>query len=605
MTQPLEEQLAKKEREVAAVIAINQIISEDKPLPTMLDHVSAEFALLLNAPFCAILIRNRPSDALHIMGSFGLSAEYVTTINRQSDQYGWMAGLPSTQALRSTKPIVWEDARSAPEFANFKAAVERQGYVTMIAVPLIAGERQIGTINCYYTSRYTFNEAELSLLKTLATHTATVIRNKQLLDALNHSVSELSNLNRQLEAQRELLFQSEAIHKQLTQLVLEEKGLAAVVTTTGELLGRPVALYDARLQQIASSPDHPTVAPTLALLPKKSSRAPIQLTLQGQPALLMPLAARRRTLGYLGVITTSPLLAEIDQRALEHAATVCTLELVKQRVTLDTERRMRGDFVDDMLLGRFTDVAELKRRATHFGYTFNGVFRVILIDIDQFRQYIEQHDLNEARVEEIKHALANITEQCCAELKKATFVAPQGDRAIVFWPMRQPHLTERIEAFVALLAQRMGALWAGLSLAVGVSTPVTDPLDVADAQRECLDALAIRKRFGRKAPLILFDQLGIYALLLRNNAVEDLQDFTERLLAPILAHERADELLHTLDVALRHQLSPQKSADALFVHPNTVKYRLKKLRELLGIDLSETQQLLEVQLALLIHALLA
>jgi sugar diacid utilization regulator len=603
MTQLLSEQLAKKEREIAAVIAINQIIIEDNPLPTMLDHVSAEFALLLNAPFCAILIRNSPNDSLHIMGSFGLSADYIATVNRQSDHYGWMTGLPSGQALRLKEPIVWEDARTAPEFADFQAAVERQGYITMIAVPLIAGERQIGTINCYYTSRYSFSEAELSLLKTLATHTATVIRNKQLLDALNRSVTELSDLNRQLEAQRELLFQSEAIHQQLTQLVLEEKGLVAVVTTTGELLGRPVALYDARLQQIAASPDYATGSLDPSLLPKKQTRTPIHLDLDGQPALLMPLTVRPRTLGYLGVMTSQPLLAEIDRRAFEHAATICTLELVKQRVTLDTDRRMRGDFVDDILLGRFTDVAELKRRATHFGYKFNGTFRVILIDIDQFGQYIEQHNLSEARVEEIKHTLASFTEQCCAQLKKATLVAPQGDRAIVFWPMRQPEMTVRIEQFVMLLTARIGALWTGLSLAVGVSTPIANPLNIARAQRECLDALAIRKHFGRKSPLMRFDELGIYALLLRSSAVSDLQNFAHQLLAPILNHDRTDELLHTLDVVLRHQFSPQKSAEALFVHPNTVKYRLKQLRELLDNDLSDTQQMLELQLAMLIYSL--
>lgn len=603
MTHELRTLLEKKEREVAAVIAISQIVSTDDPLPTILDAVSAEFALLLNAPFCAVLIDGQPNQPLQIMGSFGLSAEYTAAVNRHAERYGWMAGLPSERALRAGEPLVWHDAQNAPDFADFQDSVRQQGYVTMIAVPMIVGERPIGTINCYYTTHYTFSEAELTLLTTLASHTATVVRNRQLLDALNRSISELSKLNSQLEAQRELLSQSEAIHQQLTRLVLEEQGLTAVVTTTSELINHPVALYDVRFRPIATSPDHPPVKLDITHLPTPSVRAPIPLNLHGQPALLMPLAVRRRTLGYLGVLSAPEQLAEIDQRAFEHAATVCTLELIKQRVALDTDRRMRSDFVDDLLLGRFTDVAELKRRANYFGYTFAGSLRVILVDIDQFGEYIEQHNLGETWVEEIKHSLASMTEQCCAELKKATFVAPQGDRALVLWPMRQPQISERIEQFADLLTRRANTQWPGLQLAIGVSSPLADPFQIGAAQRECLDALAIRKRFGRKSPLILFDQLGIYALLLRSNAVADLQDFSHRLLAPLLNHDRSDELLHTLEVVLRHQFSPQKSAEALFVHPNTVKYRLNQLRDLIDNDLNETQHILELQLALLIHSL--
>jgi sugar diacid utilization regulator len=264
---------------------------------------------------------------------------------------------------------------------------------------------------------------------------------------------------------------------------------------------------------------------------------------------------------------------------------------------------MRGDFVDDMLLGRFTDHAELKRRAAYFHFKFEGDLRVLVADIYNFGRYIEQHQISETQAEEIKHALASTIEQCCREFKKITFIAPQGDRAVIMWPMRNPQTVTRLQQFAENLNQRMNVLWPDLTTIISVSTPITNPLRFADAYRECLDALAVAKRFNRITPIIIFDDLGIHALLLRNNAVEDLQNFAQRLLEPILAHERAEELLHTLDVTLRHQLSPQKSAEALFVHPNTVKYRLRKLRDLLHSDLSSMQDLLEIQLALLIYSL--
>jgi DNA-binding PucR family transcriptional regulator len=85
-----------------------------------------------------------------------------------------------------------------------------------------------------------------------------------------------------------------------------------------------------------------------------------------------------------------------------------------------------------------------------------------------------------------------------------------------------------------------------------------------------------------------------------------LRRFAERLLAPVVEHEarRGGDLLATLRAWLATGCSTPESAVLLFVHPNTVNYRLARLEQLTGRNLRRPDVRLELQLALTVHDVL-
>ena len=97
----------------------------------------------------------------------------------------------------------------------------------------------------------------------------------------------------------------------------------------------------------------------------------------------------------------------------------------------------------------------------------------------------------------------------------------------------------------------------------------------------------------------------MYNLLLKSSVREDLLRFAHRVLDPLIVYECrcATPLLQTLEAFLHHGRSPQRIAGPLQIHVNIVKYRLQQIRQITGIDLSDTQQLFELQLALLVRNL--
>jgi DNA-binding PucR family transcriptional regulator len=100
----------------------------------------------------------------------------------------------------------------------------------------------------------------------------------------------------------------------------------------------------------------------------------------------------------------------------------------------------------------------------------------------------------------------------------------------------------------------------------------------------------------RKNVIYNYNQLGIMRLLWKINQNE-LKEFTIEYLAKLIEYDKGNstEWLDTLGVYLEEGGSIQQAAKRLFIHPNTMSYRVKRIKEILGINLKDQ----EVQLNLL------
>ena len=105
---------------------------------------------------------------------------------------------------------------------------------------------------------------------------------------------------------------------------------------------------------------------------------------------------------------------------------------------------------------------------------------------------------------------------------------------------------------------------------------------------------------------IMFDDLGLMRLLYASHPYEEAQRYvreTLRYLA-VAKNEKDEALLETLDMFFECQGNQRRMAEELFLHYNTVAYRLRRIQEVTGLNLSERQSRQRAELALqLLHAL--
>lgn len=164
-----------------------------------------------------------------------------------------------------------------------------------------------------------------------------------------------------------------------------------------------------------------------------------------------------------------------------------------------------------------------------------------------------------------------------------------------------PHLALRRAGRVfVLLPDTDHALTAlraavGAGAALGVSDPLGRPDRVPDAAREAgwAEAAALNLdrplvRYGESTPLFL------------PRTLREAEAAADHVLGALIAYdeEHGSELVRSLDVFLEHNRSWQRASEALFVHKQTLVYRMHRVEELTGMDLRRTGDVVQLWLAL-------
>ena len=130
----------------------------------------------------------------------------------------------------------------------------------------------------------------------------------------------------------------------------------------------------------------------------------------------------------------------------------------------------------------------------------------------------------------------------------------------------------------------------GYALGVALSRPAGDPADLHRAAAEALLAANVAEARGQGS--ITFEETGAYRLLLPAMSEDpaELQRFHEETVAPLVAYDDQyeTELVRTLETFLDADGNVARSAERLFTHRHTVRYRLDRVRELSGLDVGST-----------------
>lgn len=132
---------------------------------------------------------------------------------------------------------------------------------------------------------------------------------------------------------------------------------------------------------------------------------------------------------------------------------------------------------------------------------------------------------------------------------------------------------------------------------IGVSTPFSDLSDIGTV---CQQVFYIKSNTRGNPGIYCFENYTIkYSMeMLRKNAMCEMLIHPAFHILEDYDRRNGSELLNTLKVYLRTELSSQKTAELLFLHPNSMKYRLKRIRELSGLTLTDGDELNRLRLSL-------
>jgi purine catabolism regulator len=437
-------------------------------------------------------------------------------------------------------------------------------------------------------------------------------------------------LERIINAEHWRLKRSIEIHRRFTELVLDGKGVKEICATLAELLESAVVIEDASFHLLAhaggtgdphrketiqrqGTPPRVLFDPQVQRMLREveATRGPVKVPAfphvgMSRERLIAPILAANQVLGYISVLDHPPHNEELAFMAIEQAALVLALAVAKERELSEVEGRVRGEFLEDLLHGTYGEEAAAQRRARHLGYPLHGNHIVMLVDIDDFRGFIGSRQASEDAIQALKREfLRRVTGVIRSGYPRA-LVQGRSDSVVSLLPVgTEPgDYQARGHALGLQIRQNIADWKPGFTVSVGFSGPAEAPGGLAAAQREVISVMDSLARFKRWGQVVAVPELGLTGLLA---AVTDerLVDYTRRHLGPLVEHDtaRKGSLVPTLRAYLETG-EQQEAAKRLRVHPNTLRYRLDRIREISGVDLEDPETRLNMAVALRVQALL-
>ncbi|MEJ7840736.1 MAG: helix-turn-helix domain-containing protein [Rubrobacter sp.] len=301
--------------------------------------------------------------------------------------------------------------------------------------------------------------------------------------------------------------------------------------------------------------------------------------------------------GYLWVDLEGETLRPEDVVHLYWARRILEFELGKDRVRLETELGVRGDFVDDLINGHYGSVNLLLQRAGYLGADLANGALVLIVDIDDFARYLERRKPKEPAIQELKRRLAEAVRMQARQLFSNFLLGPRSDNVIVFLGSSEDTPPEDLPEKAQLLAKGVQRYVKGLlpdlTISVGIGRNKRDPALLPDAYSEAEVALEIGHRIHGPSSVSTFEGTGTYKLLFRvfQENPEELVAFYEETLEPVVRYDSrySTELVQTLVTYLGNDASTVRTASDLFAHRHTIRYRLDRVGELTGLDVDKSE----------------
>jgi GAF domain-containing protein len=458
-------------------------------------------------------------------------------------------------------------------------AVEEEGIVAILGVPLQLGAHVIGVLYAANRSERPFSRSEVALLSSLAAHAAAAIDKARLLEEAHEALRELRRANVLLEERGESVERASDAHDRMAQVVLRGGGVEDVAEAVAQVLAGDLLVLDESQRELAvvGAPRCPgTEVLVRALSQGQATGRTVHAAGEGD-WWMVAITAGQQSVGSLVLDRDAPL-DDADQRILERAALVIALLLLSLRSGLEAESRVRGELLDDLLRTQAADPAAIAERAHRLGSDLDEPHAVFVVHCDDAAR--ERVGIAIDRTGNRDHGLTGSFE----------------GRHVLVLPGSAP--AERARQ----LAADLGRV-AGGPVTVGSAGPacgVRQLVEAHDAAVRCVHALRTLGRTGEGACL---DELGFVGLVLGDQP--DVAGFVRSVLGPVVSYDarRSTDLLGTLTAYFAAGGNLTRTAAALHVHVNTVTQRLERIGRLLGPDWQGADGQLELQVALRLHSL--
>ncbi|WP_134699574.1 helix-turn-helix domain-containing protein [Ammoniphilus sp. YIM 78166] len=592
-------------RQLQSLIEVSNVLNSSLDIDTIMDSIMQATVSVVDAADGGVLFLYDPiQDCLVAKSAQGFDSKIVEQVRLKPGESMTGLAFSARQCLIFENPeeVARTTSTLAPQNLNLMESSIPINPQSAICAPIISKGDCIGVITLdSFQPDLHFSLDDINLVKAISHQAAVAIEKARLYKEKQQTVRQLENSNYTITKQNEMLSRSVAIHGHLANLVLRGEGLSSILHYLNTMFGDQILLFNEWGDLIESSSRDPLsetdVSKIKGVAFASSDFQELAYKLQdceinGLPhhMVSLPLGSKMNFLGFLVVLSVQSI-NEVDISALEHACTVISLELMKSQQIFETQQRLKGEFIEGLFTGKVDE---------------SLIQQAKLLDLDPNRNYLVTVIQIQPLHIDMKRHLIDLANRIFLESYPHSMVVTKHEQIILLLSFSNQRTgsyhTQQIMELAHQFQQEVLKRNEKPTVLIALGRAKNGLVHVGKSAQEAQRGLQLLRTYNLNKNVISYSELGVQRLLLQNSE-DELMDFIQETLGPLLEYEaqRKRELLPTLLVYLEHNQNSKEAAESLHIHTNTLNYRLKRIQEILSIELTDAEQFMNLQLALRLH----
>jgi sugar diacid utilization regulator len=499
---------------------------------------------------------------------------------------------------------------------SLKNTIENTKIYGSICCPLMYKENCIGAIvidNLNNNAQIT--EDDVSILEAISVQATIAIINAENYKKELQNNEALEKYSRLLEKERNKYKFSADLHIKFTEMVLNGSNIKDILFEVSSLLHHDVFLidifYNINFYEFNYLTDIETIISEksnfISYLSKNrySSYFDYNVNLHFY---FYPIIVNKEVLGWLGIASDNDSYTEIDRIIIEKGLNILALELIKISELSSIEQSMKGDFLDNLIHNENKEY--LIKCAENYKFRLNKKHQIIIIEIKAEENLSNQQKVNLELNRYIKYFYEIINKEVSKTLQNSITLI-KGNNNIVIIAEEVENIKEKIRSFLDKIIDICSKHYVSINnkykiaFKAGVSGLINGIDDFKTAYLNTLQIIKIADSQEHNFnSYIFFEDLQLEMLLL-NNTKETLSQFMLNTLGSLLENQdNSKDLLNTLKIYVQSNGNWTYTKNYLHIHGNTLSYRLRRIKDLLNIDINDYKERLRIQIAFEIYDLL-
>ena len=291
----------------------------------------------------------------------------------------------------------------------------------------------------------------------------------------------------------------------------------------------------------------------------------------------------------------------VDTLTMNWAAELLGFEISNAQARKQIEAKYIDQFLQDWIVGRIISHSDLLIRAEACGCPIeeNASYRVGVVLFDGRKPVLSvlrelARSLNwESATGRMTHKWTVLEEELVVILMRTN---ARGEHASAF---------RKEEAGEALVALKHALAGAGRRVQLCVGQAVDNKEAVQSSYKEAKRAFRVSAICHIQDDVVSYGELGLYQLICRLADTEEAENFLASYLIPLIAYDQKHQasFIKTIDMYLSCNGNVKETSERLFLHYNTVTYRLDRIRQEFGLSLDDAETRLLLQMALKLYAI--